>query len=91
MSNRNLLTCEHCGEQFSTKKALNIHKAKSHAAKEAEQMRYFCSRCGAEMRSPKQQAEHIKSEHPEVVRKLNLIYWGITIVIILIVLWQWLN
>jgi len=90
MTDVNLKSCEHCGEKFPTLRELNIHKAKKHAAKEAEKMRYGCTRCGEIQRSPKHQAEHMKSEHPEVVQRINLIYWAIIILLILIVLVQWL-
>ena len=78
--------CEHCGQGFPSLRELNIHKAKSHAVKEAEKMRFLCSRCGDVLQSPEHQAEHMKSEHPEVIQRINIIFWGITIVALLFAL-----
>jgi len=83
--------CEHCGQEFPSLRELNIHKAKSHASKEAEKMRFICSRCGKVLHSPEHQAEHMKSEHPEVVQRINAIFWTITILAILFTLWQLLT
>ena len=90
MNEENVLICEYCGDVFPTERDLNIHKAKSHASKEVEKGRYPCSRCGQVLDSPEDQAEHMRSEHPEVVRRIHLVFWAITIVAILFVLWQFL-
>ena len=86
----NLEKCEYCGEEYQSKTELNIHITKAHATKEAEKMRFRCSHCGEVFRSPQHQAAHMKTEHPDVVRKINLIYWAIVILLIIIVLRQFL-
>jgi len=84
-----LHTCEYCGEQFPSLPELNIHKAKNHASKEAEQLRYPCKHCGEVLNSPRDVAEHMKSVHPEAVRWINIVWWAITIVSILFVIWKY--
>ncbi|OGO17930.1 MAG: hypothetical protein A2Z14_03090 [Chloroflexi bacterium RBG_16_48_8] len=83
--------CEYCGDQFSSIIELNIHKAGNHASKEAENMRYPCKRCGEVLSSPREVAEHMKTDHPEAVRWINFFWWVITIATILFVLWKYLT
>lgn len=84
-------SCEYCGEEFSSPKDLEVHKATVHATGEAESSlftKYTCSKCGEVFRSPAHQAEHMKLEHPEVIRRISIIYWTILIVLLLIAIWQ---
>ena len=84
-------SCEYCGEQFSSLSELNIHKGKAHASREAEKLRFPCTRCGEVLSSPPEKAKHMKSVHPEAVRWINLLWWALTIAAIILVLWQYLN
>jgi uncharacterized Zn finger protein len=83
-----LMKCEYCGEEFSNVVQLNMHKGQSHAPQEAEKFRYPCKRCGEVFPSPMAFAEHMKNDHPEVVNRINRVYWGIIILVIIITLWQ---
>jgi formylmethanofuran dehydrogenase subunit E len=85
---QNTVVCDECGEEFTSPQELAFHIATVHASINTEGSPYICSKCGEVLRSPADQAEHMKREHPEVVRRINIIYWTILIIVVFIALWR---
>ena len=88
---QNIYVCKYCGEEFPTLHELEIHEVTVHASRQTESSPYSCSICGEVFRSPAHQAEHMKREHPEVVRRINIVYWAILIIVVLFALWRFLG